>query len=143
MGETASLGTLGYVMWGLAAIGSTLGIYRAAVAVQGVWAQQGRSPDGKLSMDYIAFAMFPASQVLYPFIPQFMKAHLFTEPQNASLGIATGLATGLILLGAAYAQGCIAAAGVQMVHETEFRALSPWRHHELSTTDVTGYISLA
>jgi F0F1-type ATP synthase membrane subunit c/vacuolar-type H+-ATPase subunit K len=122
MGETASIGTLGYVMWGLAAIGSTLGIYRAAVAVQGVWAQQGRSPDGKLSMDYIAFAMFPASQVLYPFIPQFMKAHLFTEPQYGYLGIATGLATGLILLGAAYAQGCIAAAGVQMVHETEGRA---------------------
>jgi len=114
MVETSSIGALGYVMWGLAAMGSTLGIYRAGVAVQGVWAQQARSPEGKLSMEYIAFAMFPASQVLYPFIPQFMKQHL--------LGIATGLATGLILLGAAYAQGCIAAAGVQMVHETEGRA---------------------
>jgi F0F1-type ATP synthase membrane subunit c/vacuolar-type H+-ATPase subunit K len=122
MVETASIGALGYVMWGLAAVGSTLGIYRAGVAVQGVWAQQARSPDGKLSMEYIAFAMFPASQVLYPFIPQFMKQHLFEDPQYGYLGIATGLATGLILLGAAYAQGCIAGAGVQMVHETEGRA---------------------
>jgi F0F1-type ATP synthase membrane subunit c/vacuolar-type H+-ATPase subunit K len=108
MVETASIGTLGYVMWGLAAVGSTLGIYRAGVAVQGVWAQQARSPDGKLSMEYISFAMFPASQVLYPFIPQFMKQHLFVDPQYGYLGIATGLAT--------------AAAGVQMVHETEGRA---------------------
>jgi F0F1-type ATP synthase membrane subunit c/vacuolar-type H+-ATPase subunit K len=122
MVETASIGALGYVMWGLAAVGSTLGIYRAAVAVQGVWAQQARSPEGKLSMEYIAFAMFPASQVLYPFIPQFMKQHLFEDPQYGYLGVATGLATGLILLGAAYAQGCIAGAGVQMVHETEGRA---------------------
>jgi F0F1-type ATP synthase membrane subunit c/vacuolar-type H+-ATPase subunit K len=122
MVETSSIGALGYVMWGLAAMGSTLGIYRAGVAVQGVWAQQARSPEGKLSMEYIAFAMFPASQVLYPFIPQFMKQHLFEDPQYGFLGIATGLATGLILLGAAYAQGCIAAAGVQMVHETEGRA---------------------
>ena len=75
MVETSSIGALGYVMWGLAAMGSTLGIYRAGVAVQGVWAQQARSPEGKLSMEYIAFAMFPASQVLYPFIPQFMKQH--------------------------------------------------------------------
>lgn len=122
MVETSSIGALGYVMWGLAAMGSTLGIYRAAVAVQGVWAQQARSPDGKLSMEYIAFAMFPASQVLHPFIPQFMKQHLFEDPQYGTLGIATGLATGLILLGAAYAQGCVAGAGVQMVHETEGRA---------------------
>lgn len=121
MTEVGTIGALGYVMWGLAALGSTLGIYRAGVAVQGVWAQQARSPDGKLSMEYIAFAMFPASQVLYPFIPQFMKASLFTEPARGYLGLATGLATGLILLGAAYAQGCIAAAGVQMVHETEGR----------------------
>ncbi len=122
MVETSSIGALGYVMWGLAAMGSTLGIYRAGVAVQGVWAQQARSPEGKLSMEYIAFAMFPASQVLYPFIPQFMKPHLFEDPQYGYLGIATGLATGLILLGAAYAQGCVAGAGVQMVHETEGRA---------------------
>ena len=120
--EMASIGALGYVMWGLAAVESTLGIYRAGVAVQGVWAQQARSPEGKLSMEYIAFAMFPASQVLYPFIPQFMKQHLFEDPQYGYLGIATGLATGLILLGDAYAQGCIAGAGVQMVHETEGRA---------------------
>ena len=32
-----------------------------------------------------------------------MKAHLFTEPENGFLGMATGLATGFILLGAAYA----------------------------------------
>ena len=101
--EMASIGALGYVMWGLAAVGSTLGIYRAGVAVQGVWAQQARSPEGKLSMEYIAFAMFPASKGLYPFIPQFMKQHLFEDPQYGYLGIATGLATGLILLGAAYA----------------------------------------
>ena len=91
MVETSSIGALGYVMWGLAAMGSTLGIYRAGVAVQGVWAQQARSPEGKLSMEYIAFAMFPASQVLYPFIPQFMKQHLFEDPQYGSLGVATGL----------------------------------------------------
>ncbi len=117
-----SIGALGYVMWGLAAAGSTLGIYRASVAVQGVWAQQARSEDGKISMEYIAFAMFPASQVLYPFIPQFMKPHLFEDPQFGWLGVGAGLATGLILLGAAYAQGSVAAAGVQMVHETEGRA---------------------
>jgi F0F1-type ATP synthase membrane subunit c/vacuolar-type H+-ATPase subunit K len=122
MEAAASIGALGYVMWGLAAMGSTLGIYRAGVAVQGVWAQQSRSPEGRLSMEYIAFAMFPASQVLYPFIPQFMKPHLFVEAQYGFVGLATGLATGLILLGAAYAQGCVAAAGVQMVHETEGRA---------------------
>lgn len=39
-----------------------------------------------------------------------MKLHLFVDPQSGYLGIATGLATGLILLGAAYAQGCIAEA---------------------------------
>ena len=117
-----NIGSLGYIMWGLATVGSTLGIYRASVAVQGVWAQQARSEDGKISMEYIAFAMFPASQVLYPFIPQFMKPHLFEDPAYGWLGVAAGVATGLILLGAAYSQGSVAAAGVQMVHETEGRA---------------------
>ena len=65
MTEMASIGALGYVMWGLATIGSTLGIYRAGVAVQGVWAQQARSPDGKLSMELDKVVRCPVGRCAY------------------------------------------------------------------------------
>ena len=75
-----------------------------------------------LTIKQIVAPLRNARLVILALVANFILVPLLAYLILLVIKLDEGLATGLILLGAAYAQGCIAGAGVQMVHETEGRA---------------------
>ena len=116
------IGYFGHVMWGLAAIGSVMGMKIAGTTMAAVWASECKDDDGMPTMGYLAYTFLPASQALYPLIVHMMRPEMYSQ---GWIGLSVGLSTGLILCAAAYAQGVACAASIRSAHESNGKLFGP------------------
>ncbi|MDR2245922.1 MAG: V-type ATP synthase subunit K [Treponema sp.] len=115
-----NVGLLGAGMvMGISAVGSAIGIGIAGQAVIGAWKKSyiGNKP---APMTLLAFGGAPLTQTFYGFILGllFMKPAALANPENGSLYLGMGLASGLAIAFSAIAQGRAGAAGADAAGET-------------------------
>ncbi|MDR2111453.1 MAG: V-type ATP synthase subunit K [Spirochaetaceae bacterium] len=115
-----NLGLLGAgLVMGIAAVGSAIGIGLAGQAVIGAWKKCyiGNKP---APMTLLAFGGAPLTQTFYGFILGllFMKPAALDNPENGSLYLGIGIASGLAIAFSAIAQGKAGAAGADATGET-------------------------
>jgi V/A-type H+-transporting ATPase subunit K len=115
-----NLGLLGAgLVMGIAAVGSAIGIGIAGQSVIGAWKKSyiGNKP---APMTLLAFGGAPLTQTFYGFILGllFMKPAALANPENGSLYLGMGLASGLAIAFSAIAQGKAGAAGADAAGET-------------------------
>jgi V/A-type H+-transporting ATPase subunit K len=115
-----NLGLLGAgLVMGIAAVGSAIGIGIAGQSVIGAWKKCyiGNKP---APMTLLAFGGAPLTQTFYGFILGllFMKPAALLHPENGSLYLGMGLASGLAIAFSAIAQGKAGAAGADAAGET-------------------------
>ena len=122
------LGQLGAVLcFGLAALGSSMGILAAGQAAAGAWARDLKAGQA-LRFSYIIFIGAPISQTFYAMIVMNQiqgalgSAGLLTAHSGMLFGI--GLATGLGELASAWGQGLIGAAACRCLSEGEGKGLA-------------------
>jgi len=119
------LGQFGVVLcFGLAAVGSALGIGAAGKAAAGAWAAAGRA--GKpLPFNYIIFVGAPISQTFYAMIVMNQLAPALSKAAgNGGLMLGIGLATGFGEFLSALVQGQIGAAACRCLSEGEGKGLA-------------------
>jgi V/A-type H+-transporting ATPase subunit K len=115
-----NLGLLGAgLVMGISAIGSGIGIGIAGQAVIGAW-KKCYIANKPAPMTLLAFGGAPLTQTFYGFILGllFMKPAAIANPQNGSLYLGIGLASGLAIAFSAIAQGRAGAAGADATGET-------------------------
>ncbi|MDR2029312.1 MAG: V-type ATP synthase subunit K [Treponema sp.] len=115
-----NLGLLGAgLVMGIAAVGSAIGIGIAGQSVIGAW-KKCYVNNKPAPMTMLAFGGAPLTQTFYGFILGllFMKPAALTNPENGSLYLGIGLASGLAMAFSAIAQGKAGAAGADAVGET-------------------------
>ncbi len=123
--DWAFLGQLGIVIgFGMAAVGSALGISAAGRSAAGAWALEAKA--GKpLRFNYVIFVGAPISQTFYAMIVMNQMANaLASASQHAGLLFGIGLATGLGELLSAWGQGLIGAAACRTLSEGEGKGLA-------------------
>jgi V/A-type H+-transporting ATPase subunit K len=114
-----NIGLLGAgLVFGIAAIGSGIGIGIAGQAIIGAW-KKCYIANKPAPMLLLAFAGAPLSQTFYGFILMGqLKTAGAAYPENAWLYIGFGIASGLAMLFSAFAQGQAAAAAADAQAET-------------------------
>ena len=114
------LGLLGAgLVMGIAAVGSGIGIGIAGQGVIGAW-KKCYLANKPAPMTMLAFGGAPLNQTFYGFILGFlfMKPQAALHPENGSLYLGIGLASGLAIALSAIAQGKAGAAGADATGET-------------------------
>jgi V/A-type H+-transporting ATPase subunit K len=114
------LGLLGAgLVMGIAAVGSGIGIGIAGQGVIGAW-KKCYLANKPAPMTMLAFGGAPLTQTFYGFILGFlfMKPQAALHPENGSLYLGIGLASGLAIALSAIAQGKAGAAGADATGET-------------------------
>lgn len=114
--------------FGLAAVGSALGIGSAGRAAAGAWAKQARE-NKPLDFKYIILIGMPLTQTFYAFMLLFvgLSEAVFSPEKlaaNAGALFGIGLACGLGELSSAWLQGLIGASGVRCMAEGEGKGLA-------------------
>jgi V/A-type H+-transporting ATPase subunit K len=115
-----NLGLLGAgLVMGLSAVGSSIGIGIAGQAVIGAW-KKCYINNKPAPMTLLAFGGAPLTQTFYGFILGllFMKPAAIANPENGSLYLGIGIASGLAIAFSAIAQGQAGAAGADATGET-------------------------
>jgi V/A-type H+-transporting ATPase subunit K len=115
-----NVGLLGAgLVMGIAAVGSAIGIGIAGQSVIGAWKKCYIS-NKPAPMTLLAFGGAPLTQTFYGFILGllFMKPAALNNPENGSLYLGIGLASGLAMAFSAIAQGKAGAAGADATGET-------------------------
>ena len=117
------LGQIGAVLgFGMAALGSSLGIGAAGMAASGAWARDAKA-GRPLNFTYIILVAAPITQTLYAFIVMNQMGKALADPSlvaaKAGLLFGVGLATGLGEMLSAWMQGLIGAAGCRSLSESE------------------------
>jgi len=123
--DWAFLGQFGVVLgFGLAALGSALGIGAAGRSAAGAWARDAKA--GKpLRFNYIIFVGAPISQTFYAMIVMNQLADsLGKAAANAGLMLAIGIATGLGEMFSAWGQGLVGASACRCLAEGEGKGLA-------------------
>lgn len=115
------LGEMGGVLaFGMAALGSSIGIGLAGQAAAGAWAKEARAGQN-LSFTYIILLGMPISQTLYAMIVMNNMRAVFSNIEmtvsEAGLLLGIGLATGLGEMLSAWMQGLIGAAGIRALSD--------------------------
>ena len=123
--EWAFLGQLGLALaFGLAAMGSSLGIIAAGRAAAGAWAKEAKAGMA-LRFNYIIFVGAPISQTFYAMIVMNQMAKgLEHASTSAGLMLGIGLATGIGEMVSAWGQGMIGAAACRCLSEGEGKGLA-------------------
>jgi V/A-type H+-transporting ATPase subunit K len=124
----AFMGQLGMVLcFGLAALGSALGILAAGRAAAGAWAREAKAGLA-LRFNYIIFVGAPITQTFYAMIVMNKMSKLLAQPnlivQNAGLLLGVGIATGVGEWFSAWGQGLIGAAACRTLSEGEGKGLA-------------------
>lgn len=115
------LGEMGDVLaFGMAALGSAIGIGLAGQAAAGAWAKEARAGQN-LSFTYIILLGMPISQTLYAMIVMNNMRAVFSNIEvtvsEAGLLLGIGLATGMGEMLSAWMQGIIGAAGIRALSD--------------------------
>jgi V/A-type H+-transporting ATPase subunit K len=123
--EWAFLGQLGLALaFGLAAMGSSLGIIAAGRAAAGAWAKEAKGGMA-LRFNYIIFVGAPISQTFYAMIVMVQMAKVLEHASSsAGLMLGIGLATGIGEMVSAWGQGLIGAAACRCLSEGEGKGLA-------------------
>jgi V/A-type H+-transporting ATPase subunit K len=123
--EWAFLGQFGLALaFGLAAMGSSLGIIAAGKAAAGAWAKEAKAGMA-LRFNYIIFVGAPISQTFYAMIVMFQMAKVLEHASSsAGLMLSIGLATGISEMVSAWGQGLIGAAACRCLSEGEGKGLA-------------------
>jgi V/A-type H+-transporting ATPase subunit K len=123
--EWAFLGQFGLALaFGLAAMGSSLGIIAAGRAAAGAWAKEAKAGMA-LRFNYIIFVGAPISQTFYAMIVMFQMAKVLEHASSsAGLMLSIGLATGISEMVSAWGQGLIGAAACRCLSEGEGKGLA-------------------
>jgi len=127
--DWAFLGQLGIVLcFGMAAMGSALGIWAAGQSAAGAWARDATA--GKLiRFSYIIFVGAPISQTFYSMIVMNKMSRLFqasagNASQLAGLLLGIGIATGLGEMMSAWGQGVVGAAACRALSDSDGKGLA-------------------
>ena len=115
-----NLGLIGTgIVMGISAVGSAIGIGIAGQAVIGAWKRCYKA-NKPAPMTLLAFAGAPLTQTFYGYILGFlfMKPAALANPENGSLYLGIGIASGLAIAFSAIAQGKTGAAGADATGET-------------------------
>jgi V/A-type H+-transporting ATPase subunit K len=115
-----NLGLLGAgLVMGISAIGSGIGIGIAGQSVIGAW-KKCYTANKPAPMTLLAFGGAPLTQTFYGYILGFlfMKPAALANPENGSLYLGIGLASGLAIAFSAIAQGKAGASGADATGET-------------------------
>jgi len=123
--DWAFLGQFGLALaFGLAALGSALGIEAAGRAAAGAWAKEAKAGMA-LRFNYIIFVGAPISQTFYAMIVMLaMAGKLAHSASSAGLMLSIGLATGIGEMFSAWGQGLIGAAACRCLSEGEGKGLA-------------------
>jgi len=123
--DWAFLGQFGLALaFGLAALGSALGIGAAGRAAAGAWAKEAKAGMA-LRFNYIIFVGAPISQTFYAMIVMLaMAGKLAHSASSAGLMLSIGLATGIGEMFSAWGQGLIGAAACRCLSEGEGKGLA-------------------
>jgi V/A-type H+-transporting ATPase subunit K len=123
--EWAFLGQIGLALaFGLAAMGSSLGIIAAGKAAAGAWAKEAKAGMA-LRFNYIIFVGAPISQTFYAMIVMVQMAKVLEHASSsAGLMLGIGLATGISEMVSAWGQGLIGAAACRCLSEGEGKGLA-------------------
>jgi V/A-type H+-transporting ATPase subunit K len=123
--EWAFLGQIGLALaFGLAAMGSSLGIIAAGKAAAGAWAKEAKAGMA-LRFNYIIFVGAPISQTFYAMIVMHEMAKVLEHASSsAGLMLGIGLATGISEMVSAWGQGMIGAAACRCLSEGEGKGLA-------------------
>ena len=123
--EWAFLGQIGLALaFGLAAMGSSLGIIAAGKAAAGAWAKEAKAGMA-LRFNYIIFIGAPISQTFYAMIVMVQMAKVLEHASSsAGLMLGIGLATGISEMVSAWGQGLIGAAACRCLSEGEGKGLA-------------------
>lgn len=123
--DWAFLGQFGLALaFGLAALGSALGIGAAGKAAAGAWAKEAKAGMA-LRFNYIIFVGAPISQTFYAMIVMNQMAKgLENASTSAGLMLGIGLATGIGEMFSAWGQGLIGAAACRCLSEGEGKGLA-------------------
>ena len=123
--DWAFLAQLGVVIcFGMAAMGSALGINAAARAAAGAWTKDAKAGK-RLPFNYIIFVGAPISQTFYAMIVMLaMAGKLAHSASSAGLMLSIGLATGIGEMFSAWGQGLIGAAACRCLSEGEGKGLA-------------------
>jgi V/A-type H+-transporting ATPase subunit K len=123
--EWAFLGQIGLALaFGLAAMGSSLGIIAAGKAAAGAWAKEAKAGMA-LRFNYIIFVGAPISQTFYAMIVMVQMAKVLEHASSsAGLMLGIGLATGISEMVSAWGQGMIGAAACRCLSEGEGKGLA-------------------
>ena len=123
--EWAFFGQLGLALaFGLAAMGSSLGIIAAGRAAAGAWAKEAKAGMA-LRFNYIIFVGAPISQTFYAMIVMVQMAKVLEHASSsAGLMLGIGLATGIGEMVSAWGQGMIGAAACRCLSEGEGKGLA-------------------
>jgi V/A-type H+-transporting ATPase subunit K len=123
--EWAFLGQLGLALaFGLAAMGSSMGIIAAGRAAAGAWAKEAKGGMA-LRFNYIIFVGAPISQTFYAMIVMVQMAKVLEHASSsAGLMLGIGLATGIGEMVSAWGQGLIGAAACRCLSEGEGKGLA-------------------
>jgi V/A-type H+-transporting ATPase subunit K len=107
------------LVFGLAAIGSGIGIMIGGMATIGAWKKCYINKKAA-PMTFLAFAGNPLSQTIYGFIlmGQIMAPAMSASPDEFAKFLGLSLAGGVALLATAVAQGKLAACAVEAIAET-------------------------
>ena len=110
----------GVTAFGMAALGSSIGIGLAGQAAAGAWAKEARA-GRNLSFTYIVLLGMPISQTLYAMIVMNNMRAVFANVEitvsEAGLLLGIGLATGMGEMLSAWMQGLIGAAGIRALSD--------------------------
>jgi V/A-type H+-transporting ATPase subunit K len=123
--DWAFLGQFGVVLvFGMGALGSSLGIWMAGKAAAGAWAKDAKA--GKpMRFSYIIFVGAPLSQTFYGMIVMNQMAGAMAKAgANAGLMLSIGLAAGLGEMFSAWGQGAIGASACRCLSEGEGKGLA-------------------
>jgi V/A-type H+-transporting ATPase subunit K len=127
--DWAFAGQMGMVLClGMAAVGSSLGVWAAGQSAAGAWAKEARA-GARLRFNYIIFIGAPMSQTFYAMIVMNKIARLFAASPDsfaahAGLLLGIGITTGLGELFSAWGQGAIGAAACRCLSEGEGKGLA-------------------
>ena len=127
--DWAFLGQLGVVIcFGMAAMGSALGINAAGRAAAGAWTKDAKAGK-RLPFNYIIFIGAPISQTFYAMIVMnqmstFIKAAGADVAGHTGLLLGIGLTTGVGEFISAWVQGLIGAAACRCLSEGEGKGLA-------------------
>ena len=123
--DWAFLGQFGVALaFGLAALGSALGIGAAGRAAAGAWSKEAKSGMA-LRFNYIIFVGAPISQTFYAMIVMNQMANnLGHDGVRWGLMLGVGLATGIGEMFSAWGQGLVGAAACRCLSEGEGKGLA-------------------